>query len=76
MANLNQSVYYQKIGTNDVQEENPQKLQINETKGERAIQGKVSNGFAPDYTQPLKMKKQNIGIEEAPKMAIIGNYWD
>jgi hypothetical protein len=30
----------------------------------------------PDYTQPLKMKKHNIGTEEAPKMVIIGDYWD
>jgi hypothetical protein len=30
----------------------------------------------PDYTGPIKTKKHNIGIEEAPKMAIIGDYWD
>jgi hypothetical protein len=30
----------------------------------------------PDYDHLIKTKKHNIGIEEAPKMAIIGYYWD
>ena len=27
-------------------------------------------------TQPLKIKKVNIGMEENPKFANIGDYWD
>jgi hypothetical protein len=30
----------------------------------------------PDYNGLIKTKKHNIGTEEAPKMAIIGDYWD
>jgi hypothetical protein len=29
-----------------------------------------------DYNVLIKTKKHNIGTEEAPKMAIIGEYWD
>jgi hypothetical protein len=31
---------------------------------------------APNYNGPIKTKKHNIGIEEVPKIAIIGDYWD
>jgi hypothetical protein len=30
----------------------------------------------PNYNDPINTKKNNIGTEEAPKMAIIGDYWD
>ena len=29
-----------------------------------------------DYNGPIKTKRHNIGTEEAPKMAIIDDYWD
>ena len=29
-----------------------------------------------EITKKLKIKKVNIGIEETPKIASIGNYWD
>jgi hypothetical protein len=28
------------------------------------------------FSTPLKVKKVNIGTEENPKMASIGDYWD
>jgi hypothetical protein len=30
----------------------------------------------PNYGFLIKIKKHNIGTEEAPKLAIIGDYWD
>lgn len=30
----------------------------------------------PDITAPLKMKQVNIGTEEKPKYATLGDYWD
>ena len=30
----------------------------------------------PDVAQPLKMKRVNIGSEEQPKFASVGDYWD
>jgi len=30
----------------------------------------------PYYTQPIKIKKVNIGTDENPKFANIGDYWD
>jgi hypothetical protein len=29
-----------------------------------------------EYVSPLKIKKVNIGIEENPKIEIIGDYWE
>jgi hypothetical protein len=40
------------------------------------IQGKASSRIMLDYALPLNTKKHNIYTEEAPKMAIIGDYWD
>ena len=31
---------------------------------------------APEVTQPLKTRTVNIGSEEQPKLATIGDYWD
>jgi hypothetical protein len=45
-------------------------------KGEHALKGKVWRWLCTDYGHPIKTKKHNIGTEEAPKMAIIGDYWD
>lgn len=30
----------------------------------------------PIYQKEIKVKKQNIGMEEQPKMEIVGGYWD
>ena len=34
------------------------------------------NPVAPDYSNPIKTIKVNIGIEENPKLVIIGDCWD
>jgi len=39
-------------------------------------QGKAPISMVPKYTRLLRINKHNIGIEEAPKMVIIGDYWD
>jgi hypothetical protein len=40
------------------------------------IEGNVTKMDTPNYGHLIKTKKNNIDIEEAPKMAIIGDYWD
>jgi hypothetical protein len=40
------------------------------------VEGKVLEVIVLEYYGLIKMKKHNIGIEEAPKMTIIGDYWD
>ena len=45
-----------------------QNINILETEGSRDV-------AAPDI-QPLKIKKVNIGTEENPKFASVGDYWD
>jgi hypothetical protein len=30
----------------------------------------------PFIGQPIKIKKVNIGIEQTPKLANVGDYWD
>jgi hypothetical protein len=62
-----------KVERNDAQEEDPSRLQINETEGEHTVQGQNSSSTTLDYAWPLKTNKYNIGIEEVPKMAIIGD---
>jgi hypothetical protein len=54
----------------------PMNIQIIESEGEHTLKGKVTETTTPDYNGPIKTKKHNIGTEEAPKMAIIGDYWD
>jgi thiamine pyrophosphokinase len=44
--------------------------------GKNMVQGKAYTSTTQDYARPLKTNKHNINIEEAPKMAIIGDYWD
>ena len=51
-----------------------QNINISETKGNHDV-------AAPDVptdpmTQPLNIKKVNIGTEENPKFASVGDYWD
>jgi hypothetical protein len=49
---------------------------VKESEGERGLNGKTVEMVALDYNGPIKTKKHNIGTEEAPKMAIIEDYWD
>jgi hypothetical protein len=74
MVKSNQLVYFYKVNNDDAQEEDPQKLQINEIDDECAFQGEASNSTTPNYKQPIKMNKHNIGIKEVPIMVVNGDY--
>ena len=47
---------------------------IPESKGYCEVHGPAVE--APEVTQPLKTRTINIGSEEQPKYATIGDYWD
>jgi hypothetical protein len=49
-------------------------VNITETKGQRDIEGLGVE--LPFIGQPIKIKKVNIGIEQTPKLANVGDYWD
>jgi hypothetical protein len=51
-------------------------LNIKETVGIREIQDTTPSHTSSTYTHPLKLWKVNIGSEEHPKIASIGDYWD
>jgi hypothetical protein len=76
MEKLKEAVHCWKIESDDVDEDDPRGIQIKETKGEHVVEGKASDMVATDYGHLIKTKKHNIGTEEAPKMAIIEDYWD
>jgi hypothetical protein len=48
-------------------EEDPRNLKVPETEGERIVEGLELESIA--YTQPIKMKKVNIGMTKNPKFA-------
>jgi hypothetical protein len=49
-------------------------VNITETEGQRDIEGLGIE--LPFIGQPIKIKKVNIGTEQAPKLANVGYYWD
>jgi hypothetical protein len=49
-------------------------VKILETEGKRDIEG--SGIELPFVGKPIKIKKVNIGIEQAPKLENVGDYWD
>jgi hypothetical protein len=51
-------------------------LNIKETEGTREIQDTIPSHTCSSYNHPLKLQKVNIGSEEHPKIASIGDYWD
>ena len=55
-------------------EDDPRKLNIQQYKGYKAIQGPKLTSTMPEYLKPMKTTKVNIGMEENPKLAIIGDY--
>jgi hypothetical protein len=55
-------------------DDDPKKIHIIETKGQRDVEGPGAE--LPFIGQPIKIKKVNIGIEETPKLANVGDYWD
>jgi hypothetical protein len=56
------------------EEEDPGNVQIPETEGARAVEW-LELAYAA-YTQPIKIKKVNIGILENPKFVQICDYWN
>jgi len=61
-------------GDEESYDEELRHLDIRETKGEREVQGPEL--LIPDVTQPVQINKVNIGTEEQPKFANVGDYWD
>ena len=55
-------------------EDDPRNFNIPKSEGECVVAG-PSLGMV-DVTKPIKLKEVNIGIEEQPKLAKIGDYWD
>ena len=53
--------------------EDPWNINIPESEGTRDVDG--PNLQTPEITEPLKIKKINIGIDTEPKFASIGDYW-
>jgi hypothetical protein len=51
-------------------------LAIKETEGNREIQNTIPSQTDSSYNHPLKLCKLNIGTEEQPKIAMVGDYWD
>jgi hypothetical protein len=49
-------------------------VNILETEGQRDIEGLGIE--LPFFGQPIKIKKINIGTEQAPKLQNVGDYWD
>jgi hypothetical protein len=59
---------------NAAKNDDPRNVNITETKGQRDIEGPgVELHF---IGQPIKIKKFNIGTEQTPKLANVGDYWD
>ena len=55
-------------------EEDPCNIQITEIEGEREVKGPYLESEV--FVAPIKVKKVNIGTNDNPKMASIGDYWD
>jgi hypothetical protein len=49
-------------------------VKIVEAEGHRDIEGPGVE--LPFIGHPIKIKKVNIGTEQAPKLANVGDYWD
>jgi hypothetical protein len=56
------------------EDDDPGKVNITETKGERDVEGPRVK--LPFIGQPIKIKKVNSGIEETPNLANVRDYWD
>ena len=56
------------------EDEDPRNIDIPESEGHCEVQGPAVE--VADVTQPLKTRTVNIGSEEQPKHATIGDYWD
>jgi hypothetical protein len=55
-------------------EDEPLNIQITKIEGERDVEVPSLASYVFDV--PIKVKKVNIGTNDNPKMASIGDYWD
>jgi len=55
-------------------DDDPRNINIMEIKGSREVCGPAIKD--PNITMPMKTKQVNIGMEEEPKYATLGDYWD
>lgn len=60
--------------TTEEEDENQININIPEAEGNHEVEGPQIENL--DKTVPLKTKQVNIGIDEEPKFAKIGDYWD
>lgn len=68
---------YYNIKEGDLEEEeDPRKVNINESEGFREVRGNVLNDYALEYSKPMRTMKVNIGTSENTKLEIIGDYRD
>jgi hypothetical protein len=74
MAKLKEVVHRWKIEMDNIDNDDPCDVQIQESEREHTLEGRVVETTMLDYTSPIKTKKHNIVTKEAPKMAIIGDY--
>ena len=44
--------------------------------GKHMVQDEPSTSAMPKFRYPFTIEKYNIGIEDNPKMVVIGKYWD
>jgi hypothetical protein len=59
---------------NVVEDNDPRNVNITETEGQRDV---VGPGVELDFIgQPINIKKIDIGTEQTPKLANVGDYWD
>ena len=56
------------------EDDDPRNINIPESEGHCEVHGPAVE--SPEVTRPLKTRKVNIGLEEMPKYATIGYYWD
>jgi hypothetical protein len=56
------------------EDDDPRNVNITEKKGQKDVKGPGVE--LPFIGQLIKIKKVNIGIEQAPKLANVGDYWD
>jgi hypothetical protein len=65
-----QGCYY----INADEDDDPRNVNITKTKGQRHVEGPGVE--LPFIGQPIKIKKVNIGTEQAPNLSNVGDYWD
>jgi hypothetical protein len=73
---LKEAVHCWKIDVDNIDDDDLHDIHIKESEGECALKGKAVEMVAPYYNGLKKTKKHIIDTKEAPKMAIIGDYWD